>query len=133
MTLLFLQFHPSQFQLQLILQKADKQLLEVQEEDKILVDGFNQIINFVGSIPRQVEAQFRVNPNLQRTQVKGTLRGVTKTTKSATNVIQKDVVRLKNRAVPLNSNQKPKKRSPRQIRSPADIEFISKQIARGRF
>jgi len=49
-----------------------------------LVTGFNQIVNFVGTIQRQVEAQFRVNPNLQRTQVKGTLRGVTKTTTSAT-------------------------------------------------
>ncbi len=98
-----------------------------------MVDGFNQVIDFIGSIPKQVERQFKVNPNLQRTQVKGTLRGVTKSTKSATNIIQSDVIRLKNRAVPLNSNQKPKKRSPRQIRSPADIVFIQKQIARGRF
>jgi len=98
-----------------------------------MVSGFNEIVNFVGTIQRQVEAQFRINPRLQRTQVKGTLRGVTKTTTSPINVIQSDVVRLKNRAVPLNSNQKPKKRSPRQIRSPADLAFITKQIARGRF
>jgi len=98
-----------------------------------LVDGFNQIVNFVGSIQRQVEAQFRINPRLQRTQVKGTLRGVTKTTTSATNIIQKDIVRLRNRAVPLNSKQKPRRKVPRQIASPADMRIVAKQIASGRF
>jgi len=95
--------------------------------------AFELVSNFFGTIQKQVQAQFRINPNLQRTQVKGTLTGLTKGTKSAVNIVQEDVIRLPNRAVPLNSNQKPKKRSPRQIRSPADIEFISKQIARGRF
>lgn len=91
------------------------------------------VTNFFGMIPKIVERQFRINPNLQRTQASGTQMGLTKGTKSAVNIIQKDVIRLPNRAVPLNSRQKPKKRSPRQIRSPADVEFITKQIARGRF
>jgi len=98
-----------------------------------MVQGFNQLIDFFGTVPKIVAQQLRVNPNLQRTQASGTQMGLTKGTAAATNIVQKDVIRLKNRAVPLNSNQKPKRRSPRQIRSPADIAIITKQIASGRF
>ena len=98
-----------------------------------MVQGFNQLIDFFGTVPKIVSQQLRVNPNLQRTQASGTQMGLTKGTAAATNIIQKDIVRLKNRAVPLNSNQKNRRRVPRQIASPADMRIVAKQIASGRF
>jgi len=69
---------------------------------------------FAGRQPKAVQAQKRVNPKLQRTQLKGSEDGITKKTAAASGIIQNGVVRLPNRAVPLNSDQKPKKRAGRQ-------------------
>lgn len=69
---------------------------------------------FEGRQPKAVQAQKRVNPKLQRTQLKGNEDGITKKTSAATGIIQSGVVRLPNRAVPLNSDQPKKKRAGRQ-------------------
>ena len=91
-------------------------------------DGINQFINFFGTVSREVTRQFRQNPRLQRTQVSGRGRGLTKSTIAADNIVQSDIVRLKNRAVPLNSKFTQRKRSPRQIRTPAARKAIIKTI-----
>ena len=70
---------------------------------------------FAGRQPKAVQAQKRVNPKLQRTQLKGNEDGITKKTSRATGFIQNGVVRLPNRSVPLNSDQPKKKRAGRQF------------------
>lgn len=69
---------------------------------------------FAGRQPKEVQAQKRVNPKLQRTQLRGNEDGITKKTSAATGIIQSGVVRLPNRAVPLNSDQPKKRRAGRQ-------------------
>lgn len=70
---------------------------------------------FRGRKPKAAQAQFKVNQKLQRTQLKGNEDGITKLTSRATGFIQNGVVRLPNRAVPLNSDQPKKKRAGRQF------------------
>jgi len=69
---------------------------------------------FTGRQPKAAQAQFRVNRKLQRTQLKGNEDGITKKTARAVGIIQNGVVRLPNRAVPLNSDQPKKRRVGRQ-------------------
>lgn len=69
---------------------------------------------FAGRQPKEVQAQKRANPKLQRTQLRGNEDGITKKTSAATGIIQSGVVRLPNRAVPLNSDQPKKRRAGRQ-------------------
>ncbi len=69
----------------------------------------------VGEDDSQVKKQFRINPRLQRTQATGNRQGKTLTTIEE-NVIQDGIVRLPNRAVPLNAKTKPKRRAGRQPR-----------------
>jgi len=69
---------------------------------------------FAGRQPKAVAAQKRANPKLQRTQLRGDEAGITKKTSAASGIIQNGVVRLPNRAVPLNSDQPKKRRAGRQ-------------------
>ena len=64
--------------------------------DKILASRANESIQFV-------KDQFKINPKLQRTQATGNRQGTTIMTEAANPdlIIQKGVVRLPNRAVPL--------------------------------
>jgi len=67
-----------------------------------------------GRQPKAAQGQRRVNPKLQRTQLKGNEDGITKKTPAASGIIQNGVVRLPNRAVPLNSDQPKMRRAGRQ-------------------
>ena len=67
-----------------------------------------------GKQPRIVAAQKVANPRLQRTQASGTQRGIVKLTPRAVNEVIDGIVRLPNRAVPLNSVQPKKRRAGRQ-------------------
>lgn len=98
-----------------------------------MVEIFNQFIDIVGRAPDIVREQLRVNPRLQRTQASGTQAGQTKSTEASINIVQKGIVRLPNRATPLNSNQRRKRKVPRQVASPADMRIVAKQIRRGTF
>ena len=68
-----------------------------------------------GTNESTAKKQFKINPKLQRTQVTGNQQGLTKTT-TAINVEAEGIIRLPNRSVPLNPNQKPKRRAGRQPR-----------------
>ena len=54
--------------------------------------------------------QFRIDPKLQRTRASGNRQGITRLTTGAKNIIQNDIVRLPNRAVPRVSTGKKKRR-----------------------
>jgi len=60
--------------------------------------------------------QFRINPKLQRTQATGNRQGFVRKTIGAKNVIINGVVRLPNRAVPLNTKQREGRRAGGQPR-----------------
>ena len=67
-----------------------------------------------GSQPKDAVRPRKINKELQRTQASGNEQGITLGTKKPIHdVVQKDIVRLKNRSVPLNSDQESKKKVPK--------------------
>ena len=77
--------------------------------------SYQQVKSRAGIDQSKVKKQFRINPELQRTQATGNRQGQT-VVKSSINIISGGVVRLPNRAVPLNPNQPEKRRVGRQPR-----------------
>jgi len=91
-------------------------------------------VDFVfGTNESQAKNQFRVNARLQRTKATGNRQGFTIGTKKARfPVVKDDLIRLPNRAVPLNANQGPSKKVPSQRASPQDASIVARQKRLGR-
>lgn len=77
--------------------------------------SYQKVREQAGIDQSKVKKQFRINPMLQRTQATGNRQGKTVVT-SSINIVSGGVVRLPNRAVPLNPNQPDKRRAGRQPR-----------------
>jgi len=69
-----------------------------------------------GTNESTAKKQFRINPKLQRTQATGNRQGFVRLSEGRDNVLINGVVRLPNRAVPLNADQPDMRRAGRQPR-----------------